>query len=90
MIKSHIPRPCIRRVNMPSGEQFSIELPSGNVLANFMDERGAKIFAKKKKLHHDYGRCFFEYAPNKFETFIEDDSGLDLVPIHEDIIYDAN
>jgi len=84
MSKPFIPRPCIRRVDLSTGEKFSLELPSGNIVASFVREDAAKLFAKKSKLHHEYGRCFFEYAPGKFEAFIEDERDQEPA-IHADM-----
>jgi hypothetical protein len=46
MTKPFIPRPCIRRVDLPTGEKFAIELTGGHILATFVREEAARIYAK--------------------------------------------
>lgn len=76
MSKPFIPRPCIRRVDLPTGEKFAIELMSGHILATFVREEAARIYAKRSKLNREH-KVWFEYEPNKFEVFIESKQQMD-------------
>lgn len=78
MSKPFIPRPCIRRVDLPTGEKFAIELSGGHVLATFVREEAARIYAKRSKLNREH-KVWFEYEPNKFTVLIESKQQMDAI-----------
>ena len=72
MAKRDYPTPCIRMANIPTGEKFVVELPSGCTVP-FTSEIEAKEYVLDNKLHRKYGRCFIETSPKHFATLITDD-----------------
>jgi hypothetical protein len=51
---------------VPGG--YLLETSRGCIAGTFIDDKAAIKYAKARKLHREYGRYFFEYAPGKFET----------------------
>jgi hypothetical protein len=62
-----IPHPCIRREN----DGFILEFKSGAKIP-FSTDREAKRYVIAKRIHKDYGICYFECAPNRYEVFKRD------------------
>jgi hypothetical protein len=64
-----IPYPCIRREN----DGFVLEFKTGGKIP-FTTDTEAKRYVIAKRIHKDFGICYFECAPNRFEVFKKGES----------------
>jgi hypothetical protein len=74
MPKRDYPTPCIRQADLPTGEKFVFEAPSGWTVP-FANEEDARLYVFTNRIHRKYGRCFIQTAPKRYATLIADDGG---------------
>lgn len=72
MAKRDYPVPCIKFADLPTGEKFVYEGPSGHTVP-FMTEIEAKEYVLDNKIHRKYGRVFIQTDVKRFATLITDD-----------------